>query len=203
MTPNDRSQLRGDHDQRGDEKACLHLGFGADFPHAFDHDDALQPRPGMALTHPIGIMEDSRRSGFDAAMITIDRLVLSDRRILKAVSFLFCHEYLDILAQGALVSLECEDIISLLVDDLFGNVTLAAYRVDGHDGPFYRQHVQQLGDGHDLVRLVRHFDLAQHKALTGREGRNHMNGGFLACFLIRPAQRLAVDRDHLGRSPRQ
>src|SRR5918994_5721538 len=36
-----------------------------------------------------------------------------------------------------------------------------------------------------------------------REGGNHMDGGFPALFLIRAAHRLAVGRDHPGRSAGQ
>src|SRR5437764_727097 len=49
-------------------------------------------------------------------------------------------------------------VIGLLVDDLLGDVALATHRVDGHDGALDRQHVEQLGNGDDFVRLVRHLD---------------------------------------------
>ena len=31
------------------------------------------------------------------------------------------------------------------------------------------------GDGDDLVRFVRHLDLAEHQALMRRKGRDHMD----------------------------
>ena len=119
--------------------------------------------------------------------------------MLEAVGLLLFDKHLDILAQGALVVLERENIVSLLVEDLARDGALAPHRVNGHDGAVDCQHVQQFRDRHDLVRLLRHLDLAKHQPLARREGGNHMDGGFLPLFLIRAAHRLAVDRDHPGR----
>ena len=108
-------------------------------------------------------------------MIAIDRLIAADRRVLEAVGLLLGDEELDILAQRALVAFQREDVIGLLVEDFLGDVALAAHRVDGHDGALDRHHVEQLGDGDDLVRLLRHLDLAEHEALARREGRDHVD----------------------------
>src|SRR3954462_7483183 len=80
----DRSELGCHHDQRCDVEACLPLGFLAGFTYAFDHDDALQTRPVMALARPVGVVDDRRRAGFDAAVIAVDRLGPADHRILEA-----------------------------------------------------------------------------------------------------------------------
>jgi len=39
--------------------------------------------------------------------------------------------------------------------------------------------------------------------MSRREGGNHMDGGLPALFLVRPAHRLAVDRDHSRRNAGQ
>src|SRR5918994_2301295 len=105
----------------------------------------------MAVAKPVGVVDDRCRPGFDAAVIAVDRLVPADRRVLEAVGLLLFDKYLDILAQGALVVLERENIVSLLVEDLARDGALAPHRVNGHDGAVDRQHVQQFRDRHDLV----------------------------------------------------
>ena len=49
-------------------------------------------------------MEHSIFACFDPPMIAVHGFVAADRRILKAVSFLFCRKQLDILAQSALIA---------------------------------------------------------------------------------------------------
>ena len=61
-------------------------------------------------------------------------------------------------------------------------VMLATHGVDGYDGALDRQHVEKRRDG-DLVGLVRHFDLAEHKALARRKGGHHMDRGFSASLV--------------------
>src|SRR3546814_7062152 len=76
---------------------------------------------------------------------------------------------------AGLISLQGEDVVCLLVEDLAGDRALAAHGVDGDDRPFDGQHVEQTRDRHDLVRLLRHLDLAEHQAMprgeacTGRD----------------------------------
>ena len=82
--------------------------------------------------------------------------------------------------------------------DLLGDVALAAHRVDGHDGAFDGHHVEQLGDGDDLVGLLRHLDLAEHEPLTRREGGDHVDRRLAALLLAGAARGLAVDGDHLA-----
>ena len=53
----------------------------------------------MAFLQPGDVMDDGRRSGFDAAVIAVDRLVSTDRCIFEAVEVLLGGENLDILAQ--------------------------------------------------------------------------------------------------------
>ncbi len=71
--------------------------------------------------------------------------------------------------------------------------------VDGDDGAFDRHHVEQRGNGGDLVGSFRHRDLSGDKALARGEGRNHVDRLFRPLLLIGAAQRLAVDGDDLRR----
>ena len=133
-------------------------------------------------------MDDGGGPGFDAAVIAIDRLVPADLGVLEVPGFLLGHEKLDILTQRALIAFQREDVVGLLVDDFRSDVALAAHRIDGHDGPLDRQHVEQLGDGDDLVGLFRHLDLAEHEALARGEGRDHVDRRFGALLLVGSAQ---------------
>ena len=106
--------------------------------------------------------------------------MLGDLGVLKAVCLLLGREHLDILPEGALVPLEREDVIGLLVDDLLGDVALAADGIDGDDGDdgaLDRQHIEKRRDGDDLVRFIRDLHLAEHETLPRREGGYHMNCG--------------------------
>src|SRR5918995_1423814 len=123
----------------------------------------------MALAQPVSVVDDRCRAGFDAAVIAVDRLVPADRRGLEAVGLLLFDKHLNILAQGALVVLERENIVSPFVEDLARDGALAPHRVTGHDGAVDRQHVQQFRDRHDLVRLLRHLDLAKHQPSRRRK----------------------------------
>ncbi len=98
-----------------------------------------------------------------------------------------------------MIAFQRENVVGLLVDHLLGDIALAAHRINGHDRPLDRQHVQQLGDSNDFVGFFRDLELAQHKALARGEGRNHVDRLFRPLLLIGAAQRLAVDGDDLRR----
>jgi hypothetical protein len=106
---------------------------------------------------------------------------------------------LDLLAQRTLVASQRQDVISLLVEDLLRDIALAPHGIDGHDRSLDRKHVQKLGDHDDLVGPFRHFDLAEHKPLTGGKGRDHVDRGLAARFVSGSAHRLAVNGDHSAR----
>jgi len=84
--------------QGRDVEACLGLDLVGHFARALDHDDGFQSRPIVAFLQPCHIMEHGVDSGFDAAMIAVDRLILADLCILEAVGLLLGGENLDILA---------------------------------------------------------------------------------------------------------
>ena len=115
-------------------RRCKHFAL------ALDHDDGFQPRPLMAVLQPLHIVEDRTGPGLDAAVVAVDSLMLGDLGVLEAVCLLLGREHLDILPEGALVPLEREDVIGLLVDDFLGDGALAADGVDGAlDRPAYRE----------------------------------------------------------------
>jgi hypothetical protein len=103
------------------------------------------------------------------------------------------YERHDILAQRALIVVQREHVVGLLGDELLGDVALAGHRIDGYDHPLDRQHVEQLRDGVDLVGIVRDLHLAQHEALAGCEGRNHVDQRRRVLLAPGPPRRLAID----------
>src|SRR5947209_3153110 len=100
MVADDRPQLDRQPYQGRDVKARLALDLVADFARALDHDDALQSGPIVTFLQPGDIMDRRVGSGFDAAVVTVDRLMPADLCVLKAVRFLLGREDLDILAKG-------------------------------------------------------------------------------------------------------
>src|ERR1039457_5496949 len=75
-----------------------------------------------------------------------------------AICLLLGGENLDILAQRALIAFEREEVIGLLVQDRRGDIALAAHRVDSHDGPLDRHHIEQCRDDDYFDGLFRHLD---------------------------------------------
>jgi hypothetical protein len=77
-------------------------------------------------------------------------------------------------------------------------IILSLSKDDADDGSFDGQHVQEFRDGDDLVGLLRHLDLCEHKTLAGGKGRNHVNGVHSLLPAAAPAG-LAIDGDHFSR----
>ena len=71
----------------------------------------------------------------------------------------------DALVELTLVLLHRQDVIGPAVCDLLGNLPLAAHGVNGHDAAVQIQQVQQLGNGGDLIGLLRRPDLPQRQGV--------------------------------------
>jgi hypothetical protein len=63
-------------------------------------------------------------SGFDAAVVAVDGFMLGDLGIAETIRLLLGGKQLDILAQRALVALEGENVIGILVEDFLGRTSL-------------------------------------------------------------------------------
>ena len=70
--------------------------------------------------------------------------------------------------------------------------------VDGDAGALDRQHVEQLRDGKDLVRLLRDLDLAEHEPLPRCEGRDHVDRELAALSVAGAARGLSIDCDDVA-----
>ncbi len=102
----------------------------------------------------------------------------------------------DVGMQGGLIALEGEQVVAALIDDLPGDLAMAAHRIDGDDRALERMHFQQLRDCGDLVRLAIDGQLAEHEALVGRPGGDQMQRRAAGGAVEGMAQGLAVDRRH-------
>jgi len=70
-------EMRRHHQRRYIKPRLLFL-FAGYFTRAFNHDDSVQPRPIVTFSQSLGIVYDGGGSGFDAAMIRINRGRLTD-----------------------------------------------------------------------------------------------------------------------------
>jgi len=62
----------------------------------------------VALLQPCDVVDDGCCSGLDAAVIAIDRRILTDLRVREAPGLLLFDEEFDILAQRALIAFQRE-----------------------------------------------------------------------------------------------
>jgi hypothetical protein len=90
------------------------IRFSVDLAAAVDHDDGIQPRPGVALLKPAYVVDHRCGAGFDTAVITVDRRVLGDLGIGEAAGLLFGDERLDILVHRSLVAFQRQNIVGFL-----------------------------------------------------------------------------------------
>src|ERR1700732_1580565 len=132
---------------------------------------------------------------------TINGLAVADRGITEADGLLLGHEEFDVITKTALIAFQGQDVIRLLVDDLLRDLALAPHSVDGDDGTFDGQQVQQLWNSDDLIGFFGYLDLAQHETLARGEGGHHVDRCLAFVFETGPARRLPVDRDDAFRYP--
>ncbi len=140
------------------------------------------------------VLLDAVRAASPAAIRA--RPILADLGVGETAGLLLGGEEFDVFAQRALVAFQGENVVGRLIDHLLRDVALAAHRIDSDDRPFDRQHVEKLRDCHDLIGLLRHFDLTEHEALARGEGGNLMDGGLRALLVAGSAHGLAIDCDH-------
>ena len=132
----DGAEVRRPEPQGCDVEAGFLFDFAIDFATAFDHDDAIQSRPVVALLEPGDIVNHGCRSGLDASVIAVDRLVSTDGGVLEVAGVLLGDEDVDVVTQAALVAFEGENIVpaflSMMVRAMF------ALASDGVDGSRWR-----------------------------------------------------------------
>ena len=115
-------------------------------------------------------------------------------------SFLSGHlkQVLDVSVELPLIGLHRQQVVGAAVDDLLGNLGLAAHGVNGDDAPAQLQQRQQLGDGGDFVGMGLGAGLAQHQVILGGPGAHQVQRGPALPPVMASPQGLAVDGHHLS-----
>ncbi len=85
-------------------------------------------RPVVAFLEPGDIGRRGDDPGLDASVALLYGRVAADERIGEAARRLLGEEQLDIAAQGPLISLEGQHGVGVPVNDLPGDLALAAHR---------------------------------------------------------------------------
>ena len=119
------ADVDGHEGQRGDIEAAFALDLVAGLAGALDDDEARQAGPLVTLLQPADVVNDGDGAGLDAAVVAVDALVPADGGVLEVIGFLLVGEQLDVLAQRALIALQGEDVVGLLVQDFLGDGALA------------------------------------------------------------------------------
>ena len=109
------------------------------------------------------------------------------------------EQILNTLVQLTLVRLHRQRVVGTALGDPLGNLPLAAHSVDSDDAAMQVQHLQQLGNGGDLVGFLVSLDLAHGQALLRRPGADHVNGSFLPGPVIGTSGRLPINGHHFTR----
>ena len=136
-------------------------------------------------------------------MTFLQRLMPADGDVLEWTLFMRREEQLDVVAQRALITLQSEHVIGVILDDLSRDLLLASHRVDGHRRTFQRQQLQEIGDRCDLVRLLRDFDLSEHETLSRTPRRDQIDRRLGAAFLVGAPECFTVDGDEIRSEFRQ
>ena len=90
-----------------------------------------------------------------------------------------------------MVALEGEQVIGLMSNDLIGNLDLAAHGVDGDERVLklfgLGELIEKIGDGGDLVGLLRNAQLRQSQPCMGGVGAERMQGFKPFALVVGPA----------------
>ena len=181
--------------------SALAAALLADASLRFDHADGLQPRPVMPVLQPrqdVRIADHPAPTHFDPSVPLVHALLLVDDHVITDLGLGIRERLDDIVVKGLLILFERQDVVGILLDDLLGNLPLAAHRIDRDDAAGDCQSVQEFGNRSDLIRLVVDLDLGQNEAIGARPSRDHMDGGFAVGPIVGATHRLTVDGDDLG-----
>ena len=106
-------------------------------------------------------------------------------------------EMVDIREQMALVFLDRQDLVALLLGDLLRDLRLAAHGIHGDAASDFQQR-QQSRDRCNLLTVIIHFLLRQEQAVITRPGADHVNRAPSLRLIHRAAQFFAIDGNDLS-----
>lgn len=162
-----------------------------------DHGDGRRGgEAGLARRAPVGaqpfdVAADAVSAGLDAAMVADDSFEAVGVEGVAEVEFGF-------LEQVSLVGFERQQVIGFAIMDGLGDLRRCAHSVDGDQGAFQGQALEQQRDGPDLVGFLRCRFLPQDKALAAGPGRDQMQRPAASGAVVAAPRRLPVNRHDLG-----
>ncbi len=124
-------------------------------------------------------------AGLDAAMVGIDGFDPVGVRGVTEVE-------LRLGEQVDLVGLQRQQTVGAAIKDGLGDLRGGAHGVDGDQGAFQGQPLEQKRDGLDLVGLLGGSLLTQHQALVAGPGRDEVKRAAASGAIVAAARRLAV-----------
>ena len=107
-------------------------GFAVDLAAGGDLADGLEAWPAVALLQPGDISRQRSRAGLDAAVALVGVGCARERR--RRI----VEEAAHVIVQRLLVALERQHVIGALIDNLLGDLALAAHRVGRDDAALER-----------------------------------------------------------------
>jgi len=96
-----------------------------------------------------------------------------------------------------LILLYLQNVVRFGVNNLLRGFLLTVHRISCDDGTFQIQNFQQFLYGGNLVRFLRHADLAKAKAHVIGPNVDHMQRLQRGRLVMRTSQRLAINRHGL------
>ena len=137
---------------------ALRGGCGASDPHHLGGAGQVDPLGGLdgldGAPHPPAVAGVDARDGRDVLP----------------------RELLERFAQGLLVRLDRQEVVGAAAADPLGRAGLGVHGVCGDQGPVQVQGGEQLGQGGDLVGLVRHSALPHDHSARLVQGRQEVGG---------------------------
>ena len=103
----------------------------------------------------------------DSTMARFRFFIPTHRTTRKVVLKVVHKERMYLFIQSGMILLQGQHIVASTIDNLFGDVLLAASRIDGNDRVFKVDLVQQFRDRSDLVRLFFGRHLTETNTLIG------------------------------------
>lgn len=168
--------------------------FGRDFFFRLasrgNFDDHLQANPTpLEIIHE-SFLEHLVTPGLDPAVTFIHFRHVRDGAGTVAGSLDFFPERLLVVFHG-------QDIVRFLLDDFLTYGGLGAHRVNGYNGTFYIEQIQQFRNGRDLVAFSIRFPLSQAEVILHAPGMDKVDGRLAVEGIFRAPDALAVNGDDL------
>src|SRR5271155_809670 len=187
------SILLGTHQTAAYEIMHFLTFLALDLALADTHTNRFQSDPRLVMANAHRIAQDEIRPLLGAPVTLFAGLISIPTQAREVTIQRFAQTVLDVFEQVRLVVFDCQDIVTASLDDLFGNVLLAAHGVDGDQSPLQIQQFQQPGNRRDFVGLLLDGHLAQAEVGCAGPGTDQVQRSPTLGSIARVPQGFAVD----------